>query len=257
MSNFKRNKQRKLLLDRLKHKYRLVFFNDNTFEEVWHLRLSLLNVLSVIGTVSILMTTIVIVVIAFTPLREFIPGYPSKDMRREIVLNALKIDSLENSLRMRTQYFENLRALISGEEPIQTDSTMSQGMYAKNISFTKSAADSVFRQQIEKQEQFNFTASIDKGKRSSIADMNFFTPVKGLITNEFNAKEGHFGIDIVANPNEVVKAAMDGTVILSSWTVETGNVIQLQHANNIVTVYKHCASLLKKIGRKNKRAAMR
>lgn len=252
MSNLKRSKRRKLLLDRLKHKYRLVFFNDNTFEEVWHLRLSLFNVLSVIGTISIFMTTLVIVLIAFTPLREFIPGYPSKDMRREIVLNALKLDSLTNSIRVQNQYFENLKALISGKELFLTDSSDAANRTTKSISFVKSAADSVFRQQIEKQEQFNFTAVIDKGKKSTISDMHFLNPIKGLITNEFNSGENHYGIDIVASPNEVVKATLDGTVILSSWTIETGNVIQLQHENNIVSVYKHCASLLKKAGDKVK-----
>jgi murein DD-endopeptidase MepM/ murein hydrolase activator NlpD len=80
--------------------------------------------------------------------------------------------------------------------------------------------------------------------------MHFFTPVKGLVTNEYNPKENHFGLDIVAHPNEVVKVTLDGTVILSSWTMETGNVIQVQHQGNIISVYKHCASLLKKVGDK-------
>lgn len=252
MSTFTRIKQRKILFDKLKHKYRLVFFNDKTFEEVWHLRLSLLNVLSVIGTVSIFMTTLVIVLIAFTPLREFIPGYPSKDMRREIVLNALKLDSLSNSIQLQNKFIDNLKALISGKEIDLSDSSKSTAPYTKNISFTKSPADSVFRKQVEKQEQFNFTNKIDKKAETSISDMHFFMPVKGLITNEYNAKEGHYGIDIVANPNEVVKATLNGTVILSSWTLETGNVIQLQHESNIVSVYKHCASLLKKVGDKVK-----
>lgn len=251
MSDFKRVKKRKILFNRLKHKYRLVFFNDNTFEEVWHLRLSLLNVLSAIGTVSIFMTTLVIVLIAFTPLREFIPGYPSKDMRREIILNALKLDSLESTIRIKDQYIETINAIVMGKGPSLADSlNRNPGIADRNISFTKSAADSVFRKQIEKQEQFNFTSNIDKKNDRSISDMHFFTPVKGLITSDFNSKEKHYGIDIVANPNEVVKATLGGTVIMSSWTGETGNVIQIQHENNIVSVYKHCASLLKKAGDK-------
>jgi murein DD-endopeptidase MepM/ murein hydrolase activator NlpD len=237
-------------MDKLKHKYRLVFFNDNTFEEVWHLRLSLLNVLSVIGTVSIFMTTMVIVLIAFTPLREFIPGYPSKDMRREIVLNALKLDSLANSIRVQNQYIDNLNALVSGKSPSVSDSLNNRELSTKAISFTKSEADSVFRQQIEKQEQFNFSSNLNKKQEGSISDMHFFNPVKGLVTNDYDPKTKHYGIDIVASPNEVVKATLEGTVIMASWTIETGNVIQLQHKNNIVSVYKHCASLLKKEGDK-------
>lgn len=253
MSNTVRVKKRKILLNKLKHKYRLVFFNDNTFEEVWHLRLSLFNVLSVIGTVSIFMTTLVILLIAFTPLREFIPGYPSKDLRREIILNALRLDSLSNSLRIMTQYNENLKAIISGEGSVFSDSASSApSLTNKNISFTKSQADSVFRKQIEKQEQFNFSSKIEKKAEGSISDMHFFAPVKGLVSDEFNPQKNHLGIDIVGNPNEVVKATLSGTVVLSSWTAETGNVIQLQHENNVISVYKHCASLLKKVGDKVK-----
>jgi murein DD-endopeptidase MepM/ murein hydrolase activator NlpD len=249
MAEIAQVKKRKVLINKLKHKYRLVFFNDNTFEEVWHLRLSLFNVLSVIGTVSIFMTTLVIVLIAFTPLREFIPGYPSKDMRREIILNALKLDSLANSMRIKDQYIENMNAIILGKGPAFSDtSAQAPGLADKNISFTKSPADSVFRKQIEKQEQFNFTSKIDKKIEGTISDMHFFTPIKGIISDDFNSQKKHFGIDIVANPNEVVKATLSGTIILSSWTVETGNVIQIQHENNIISVYKHCSSLLKKVG---------
>lgn len=249
MSNIVKVKKRKILINKLKHKYRLVFFNDNTFEEVWHLRLSLFNVLSLIGTVSIFMTTLVIVLIAFTPLREFIPGYPSKDMRREIILNALKLDSLANSIRIKDQYIENMNAIILGKGPAFSDSSaQTPGIADKNISFTKSAADSVFRKQIEKQEQFNFSSKSAQKNEGGISDMHFFTPVKGLVSDDFNSQKNHFGIDIVANPNEVVKATLNGVVILSTWTVETGNVIQIQHDNNIISVYKHCASLLKKVG---------
>ncbi len=249
MSNIVKVKKRKMLMNKLKHKYRLVFFNDNTFEEVWHLRLSLFNVLSLIGTVSIFMTTLVIGLIAFTPLREFIPGYPSKDMRREIILNALKLDSLANTIRIKDQYIENMNAIILGKGPAFSDSSsQAPGIADKNISFTKSAADSVFRKQIEKQEQFNFSSKSAQKNEGSISDMHFFTPVKGLVSDDFNSQKNHFGIDIVANPNEVVKATLNGVVILSTWTVETGNVIQIQHDNNIISVYKHCASLLKKVG---------
>lgn len=249
MSNIVKVKKRKILMNKLKHKYRLVFFNDNTFEEVWHLRLSLFNVLSLTGTVSIFMTTLVIVLIAFTPLREFIPGYPSKDMRREIILNALKLDSLANSIRIKDQYIENMNAIILGKGPAFSDSSsQAPGIADKNISFTKSPADSVFRKQIEKQEQFNFSSKSAQKIEGGISDMHFFTPVKGLVSDDFNSQKNHFGIDIVANPNEVVKATLTGVVILSTWTVETGNVIQIQHDNNIISVYKHCASLLKKVG---------
>jgi len=122
MSTPTRIKRRKVIMNKLKHKYRLVFFNDNTFEEVWHLRLSLLNVLSAVGTISLFLVLLVIVLMAFTPLRELIPGYPNEVMRRKIVQSALRLDSLEKKLQLRDQYFANLNALISGDEPIKYDS---------------------------------------------------------------------------------------------------------------------------------------
>lgn len=248
MVSEKRVKRRKILLNKLKHKYRLVFFNDNTFEEVWHFRLSLLNVLSVTGTVSLFLITIVTVLIAFTPLREFIPGYPNEDMRRTIVINSMRLDSLEKQIRMRDQYFANLNNLISGKEQIKYETPQDSSKTYKNINFTKSIHDSLLRQRIEEEEQFNFSVSVNNKVENSISEMHFFPPVKGIITNNYDAKESHFGIDIVGSPNEVVKATLDGTVIMATWTLETGNIIQIQHQNNIVSVYKHNANLLKKVG---------
>lgn len=249
MSTEKREKKRKVLIKKLKHKYRLVFFNDLTFEEVWHLRLSLLNVLSIVGTISLLLIAIVIFLMAFTPLREFIPGYPDESMRRTIYNNALQLDSLQEKIRIRDQYFANLNALISGREPIKYDMQIdTNNISVKNVKFTKSIHDSLLRQQIEEEEKFNFTVSVNLKPESNISKMHFFTPVKGIITNSFNAMENHYGVDIVASPNEVVKATLDGTVILTSWTLETGYIIQIQHQNNLVSVYKHNSNFLKKTG---------
>lgn len=243
-----RIKRRKVIMNKLKHKYRLVFFNDNTFEEVWHLRLSLLNVLSAVGTISLFLVVLVIVLMAFTPLREFIPGYPNETMRRKIVQSALRLDSLEKKIKLRDQYFANLNALISGEEPIKYDSAQKAEKNYKNIKFTKSVQDSLFRQKYEEEEQFNFAVARTTKQESSIAEMHFFPPTKGIITNGFNAKENHMGIDIVGAPNEVVKATLDGTIVLATWTLETGYIIQIQHQNNVISIYKHNANLLKKVG---------
>ncbi|HEX2935030.1 MAG TPA: M23 family metallopeptidase [Bacteroidales bacterium] len=248
MDNERRIKRRKLLMKRLKHKYRLVFFNDNTFEEVWHLRLSLYNVLSVAGTISILLVLFVIVLMAFTPLRELIPGYPDESMRASIFKSALRLDSLQEELRKRDQYFLNLNALISGKEPMQFEAQSDTSKNVKNVKFTKSVHDSLLRQRIEEEEKFNFSVATSNSSESDISKMHFFSPVKGIVTDHYDAKQNHLGIDIVASPNEVVKATLDGTVILATWTLETGYIIQLQHQGNIISVYKHNANLLKKVG---------
>ena len=248
MENEKKSPRRKILINKLKHKYRLVFFNDNTFEEVWHLRLSLFNVLSITGTISLALIVLVIILMAFSPLRELIPGYPDESMRRTIEINAIRLDSLQNEVRIRDQYFNNLNALISGKDPIKLSNNPDTSKRVKAVTFTKSVHDSMLRKSIEEEEKFNFSVTPEAKHESNISKMHFFTPVKGIVTNSYNALENHFGVDIVASPNEVVKAALDGTVILADWTLETGYIIQIQHENNIVSVYKHNASLLKKVG---------
>jgi murein DD-endopeptidase MepM/ murein hydrolase activator NlpD len=248
MVTYKKVSRRKMWMKKLRHKYRLVFFNDNTFEEVWHLRLSLFNVLAAVGAISLFLVILVIVLMSFTSLREFIPGYPNEDMRKNIMHNAMLLDSLERKLQIRDQYFENLKALIAGDTLVAFDTTSPEGRNYKNIKFTKSIQDSLFRQQIEQQEKFNFSITGTPHSENNISEMHFFSPVKGLVTSEFNSAENHLGVDIVGSPNEVVKSTLDGTVIMASWTIETGNVIQIQHDHNIVSIYKHNANILKKVG---------
>jgi murein DD-endopeptidase MepM/ murein hydrolase activator NlpD len=207
-----------------------------------------MNVLSAVGTISIVLIILVIALMAFTPLRSLIPGYPDMDMKQKNFLNSLRLDSLEYELRIRDQYFANLNALISGQDPVNYQNKPDSTKNYKKIKFSKSATDSILRQQIEEQEQFNFSVSSSNKKVYSISQMHFFTPVKGIVINAYNFKENHLGIDIVASPNEVVKSTLDGTVIMATWTLETGYNIQIQHANNVISIYKHNANLLKKVG---------
>jgi murein DD-endopeptidase MepM/ murein hydrolase activator NlpD len=244
-------KKRKKIFRKLKHTYRLVFFNDSTFEEVWHFRFTLINVLSITGTVIILLVGGSIALVMFTPLRELVPGYPTEVTRREMVTNVLRLDSLEYEIQLRDKYFNMLNAIISGREPEITDAyTENNGnVNYDNITFTRSEQDSLLRKQVEEEEQFNFVVRAQPASEdASISKIHFFKPLDGVITNKFDMHRDHFGIDIVASPNEVVKSILDGTVIMATWTVETGYVIQVQHASNILSIYKHNASLLKKAG---------
>jgi murein DD-endopeptidase MepM/ murein hydrolase activator NlpD len=249
MVTYKKVSRRKMFMKKLKNKYRLVFFNDNTFEEAWHLRLSLLNVLSVVGTISLVMIVIVTLLIAHTPLRELvIPNYPSKALQRTSIRNAILLDSIERKLKIYDRYFDNLNALISGTDTVFADTSSTKTQNYKNLKFTKSEQEQQLQQRVEKEEQFNFTKTAGPKAESDISEVHFFTPVKGIVTDIFNEKGRHYGVDIVGAPNEVVKATLDGTVIMSSWTIETGYVIQIQHVHNLVSMYKHNANLLKKTG---------
>ena len=228
----------------------MVLLNEDTFEEVGNIRLTRLNLIALFGIVLILLIAIIFSLVAYTNIRELIPGYPDAAMRQNIRQNAMKVDSLEYEQVIRDQYFDNLKRIISGEMPENYMNDTTGMVDAQDITFLRSSNDSLLRQQVEAEEQFRLSILDEAHVNRNLYDMHFFTPVNGIITRSFNPMEGHFGIDLVAAPNEVVKAALDGTVTMSAWTLETGYVIQVQHDNELISVYKHNATLFKSTGQK-------
>jgi murein DD-endopeptidase MepM/ murein hydrolase activator NlpD len=245
MVDFK-NKPKKF--QRLKHKYRLVIFNDDTFEEKVSLRLSQLNVFVILGISSLLLILLVILLIAFTPLKEFIPGYANVNIRKQGVENFLKSDSIQVAMSQNNRYLDNIKNIIQGElKELDNEFVIDSMASYDGIKNEPIEEDSVLRAMIETEEKYNLfnQAGSTPGNISSFI---FLQPLKGIVTNRFNFKEQHFGIDIVSPKNEAIKATLDGTVIFAEWTVETGHVIQLQHHDNIVSIYKHNSVLHKKVG---------
>ena len=236
--------------ERLKDKYRLIIYNDNTFEEVGYVKLKGFNLLWIIGAIGFILVVLTFILIAYTSVRELIPGYPDSKLRREIVMNALKLDSLQHELEIRDKYFTNIGNIITGHDPVIKVDAKNQPIETKDIKFSKSEKDSLLRKQIEDDEQFNFNTKSKPTQQSSsnLSQVHFFTPLRGIVTNSFNRATNHYGTDIVSGPNDVIKAVLDGTVIMATWTIETGYVIQIQHENNLISVYKHNAELLKKAG---------
>jgi len=230
-------------------KYRFSVSNDTTFEEVWRIRLTQYNAFLLITFLVFFLIVATTLLISFTNLKEFIPGYPDVTMRRNILVSAIRLDSLERELALRDKYFDNLNAIISGNQPLDNhalrDTTRSYG----SISFRNSPEDSLLRIQVEREEKYNLNpGSVKPEAVTSLAGLHFFPPVKGVISGRFDLRTKHYGTDIVTKPRSPVDAALDGTVIFTGWTMETGFVIQLQHSNNIVSIYKHNASLLKEAG---------
>ncbi len=242
-------KKKRKLINKLTHKYRLVMLNDSTFEEVGFIRLSRLNLISVGGTLVILSIALVYASIAYTPIRELIPGYPNSEMRNNIVQNAILLDSLKEELRYRDQFFLNLNQIISGQAPEDYLNSEDDSIADYNyLSFARSSSDSILRQEIDLNEKLQIPVTENPQVITKLEKMHFFSPVRGVVTNSYNSLNSHFGTDIVAAPNEVVKATLDGTVIMASWTLETGYVMEIQHSNNLISIYKHNAELLKKVG---------
>lgn len=241
-------KKRKSLLSGLKNRYRLSIFKDQTYEEVLTFRLTKLNLLSFVGSSIILLIALTTILIAFTPIREYIPGYPDGQLRRQIVLNALILDSFEHQIRIRDQYYSNLIDIIEGREPQSFETIADTTLRFDDIRFTKSQQDSILRAQVEGEEQFNLLLVEDRSNMNYFRAIHFFPPLKGLIVNRFAPESNHFGVDLVAEPNQPVMAVLDGTVTVATWTLETGYIIQIQHANNFLSFYKHNAELLKTVG---------
>jgi len=230
-------------------KYRFSVINDTTFEEVWRVRLTQYNAFLLISFLVLFFIGATTSLIAFTNLREFIPGYPDVTMRRNILMSAIRLDSLDRELALRDKYFANLNAIISGKAPSDIYSAQDTSGNYETITFSKIPEDSALRAKIENEEKYNLTPGTSSGEPvTSLADLHFFAPVKGIISGRFDILTKHFGTDIVTKPRSPVSAALDGTVIFTGWTMETGFVIELQHQNNIVSVYKHNANLLKETG---------
>jgi len=230
-------------------KYRFSVINDHTFEEVWRIRLTRYNAFLLITFLVLFIIGATTSMIAFTNLREFIPGYPDVTMRRNIIMSSIRLDSLDQELQLRDKYFANLNAIISGNPPSEIISMQDTLKNYKRINFTASSADSALRARVEKDEKYNLTLGPTSQETiTSLAGLHFFPPVKGIVSGKYDIRTKHFGTDIVTKPNAIVSAALDGTVFFTGWTMETGYVIEIQHLNNIVSVYKHNASLLKEEG---------
>lgn len=241
-----KKKRNKAFWNNIKFKYKLTIINENTLEEVAGIRVSKLNGLSVLLTVITVIFVIAATIIAFTPLRNYLPGYMNSEVRAQIVDNALKVDSLQQLVERQNLYIMNIQDIFSGKIKVDTVQSID--------SLTNIRADSLmertqreeeFRRQYEETEKYNLTSiAEDKG----VDGLIFHRPTRGMLTSHFDPNSRHYGVDIAATPNESVLAALDGTVILSTYTAETGYLIEVQHGQDFITVYKHCGSLLKKEG---------
>ncbi len=244
----------KEIIRKLRHKYRLVVMNDETFEEKYSLKLSQLNLFTALGLLSIGLIILTTFVIAFTPLREYIPGYSSDvEMRRNLLVLAEKVDSIKISSEGKDALLFNIKQVMSGNVTSAASKPRENSKPdISKVTLTPSEQEAKFRDKVEEQDRYNLNNAINDSYMSEISNYYFFTPLKGKVTTSFNPALKHYGIDVVAPKNEAVKSILDGTVIFSGWTIETGHVIQIQHANNLVSLYKHNAVLLKKEGEKVK-----
>ena len=242
-------------MEKLRHNYRLVIMNDETFEEIGSYRLSLLNVYVIISLVIVLVALIVGSIIFFTPVRTYVPGYGDLDDHQEAIRLRSEVDELQKLLDANQLYTDNIRRILRGEV-VQTAEEMEENVEFPVDSLSgveRIEEDELLRKEIELNEQLQERELLTKTVNYSPADIPleqiyFVPPVSGIISQEFHPEKKHYGIDLLAPLNTPVKSVMDGYVFTSDWTLETGNTIGIQHANNVISFYKHNSFLLKKVG---------
>lgn len=248
-----RERKKNRWVDKLRNKYRLVFMNDETLEERLTFRLSRLNVFVALGTLTIILILLTSLLIAYTPLREYIPGYTSFGLQKKLYELQIRTDSIEKDLRKRDLFIKNLKDVISGKD-LTTDIPMVKDTAHRysNIRIKRSTEDSLLRAEVEGQGKYNLykfeSQDAVSPRKYSLGGVLFFVPLKGIITQDFNPAERHFGVDIVSKKEATIKSVLDGVVIFSSWTLETGYVLTIQHQQNIISVYKHNSANLRQEG---------
>lgn len=243
-------KQRKAFWHNIRFKYKLTIINENTLEEVVGIHVSKLNGLSVLLVSCAVIFCIAAAIIVFTPLRNYLPGYMNSEVRAQVVANALRADSLQAALDRQSRYMLNIRDILSGQVKVDTVKSIdSLTTLREEELMARSKEEEEFVRQYEAKERYNLTAVTET---EDAAGFIFYRPVRGVMSTNFNPSQRHYGVDLTSSPNETILSVLEGTVIFAGFTPEWGYVIQIQHPQNFISVYKHCNSLMKQEGDKVK-----
>ena len=233
------------IFSRLKKKHMLSFSDQHTYNEKWSFKISSLNLFSLFILYAIFVIITCLIIIKFTPLKYLFIGNANQyEINQSLKSNNTKIDSLETALRHNNSYILNLQSILKNEDKLDT-TNLNQNELDENFQpkFNTIPEDSILRNTIE---NLDNTTSLT----TTIPDeIDFYLPpIKGIISQSFNPKTGHYGVDVVGQKEEPIKATLKGKVIFSNWTSNEGHVIIIQHNNSLISIYKHNSSLLKKEG---------
>ncbi|PRX56923.1 M23 family metallopeptidase [Flagellimonas meridianipacifica] len=242
-----KKRKRKELKRKLLHKYRLVILNENTFEEKISFKLNRMNVF-VTGTLFIIVLIgLTTLIIAFTPLREYIPGYSSTRLKRQATELTYKTDSLVTVLDYTNRYLDNIRMVLKGD--IENNETNRDSLFERfkldpsTVDLTPIREDLLLREEVELEDKYNlFERSVEN------VEVLLFSPLNGTLSQGFDTRLKHYAVDIVAPRGTPVKSVANGTVLFSEWTSQTGYVIIVKHQDDLTSVYKHNGSLSKSQG---------
>ena len=244
MNTVKKQKQNNSFISRLINSYKIVVSNEETFEEKLSFRTNKINVFFVLFLYSILLIVFTISIVFFTQLREMVPGYSSTDLLNQAIYLTKKTDSLENELELNNKFYKSIESVLSGraEEIIYKDTLVLDNNLedSEQQAVFPNSEDSILRRYVENEDKFNLTKN-----ELVIENKMFVSPIKGEITQQFDPSNNHFALDLSADVGTPVKAVLDGKIIFSEWSVDTGYVLIVDHGDNIISVYKHNSKSLK------------
>ncbi|MFL2639015.1 MAG: M23 family metallopeptidase [Flavobacteriaceae bacterium] len=231
-----KTKNKKPFKERILNKYRLVILNESSYEERFSYKLSALNIFLLSSLLGLIIVLLTIYLIAFTSVREYIPGYDSSQLRKRALQNIEKVDSLTLVVAKNQEYMNSIGSVISGEvtkEELTKEFEIKKNEILK-YEFTIKKEDSLLRKIVEKEDKFNAPDRI-KNK----VEFFLFSPVSGQITSKYDYGIKHYGIDIALPQKTPIKSVAAGTVVFAEWTVQTGYVVIIEHSFGLISVYKH------------------
>jgi len=249
----KKRNQKKHWYSKLVARYRLILLNQRTYEERLSVSVSLLQIVLLIIGLCLLVSAFVVFLFMFTPVKELVPGYVEDKWREDAYYSRRRVDSLIAVSQEQERYVKNLKVLLEGgvvKDSIPKSISGEKGSKEELPGFNTAPEDSALRAKVSEEDKYLLNMTPAAEDKATASKLLLFQPLNGMISSEYNAKISHFGIDIVAPANSVIKSVLEGTVILASWTSDGGNVIQVQHPHNLISVYKHNSVLLKKQGDK-------
>jgi len=241
----KNKKEDKGFLKSLINDYKIVISSEDTFEEKLSFKANKINAFIIMLVYSIILISFTISIVFFTQLRELVPGYSSSDLLNRAIYLAEKTDSLEQQIALNNKFYQSIEDVLSGKtedfvpkEVLEAD-TNYNNFDIKTIN--PNIQDSILRSYVDNEDKFNLTKN-----ELVIENKMFFTPITGEITQGFNSKDNHYALDISADIGTPVKSILEGKIIFSEWSVDTGYVIIIDHGQDIISVYKHNSKALKK-----------
>lgn len=253
-------KRGRKFIEKSRENYRLIVMNNETFEEVGSYQLSPLNIYMAICGVIAIVAFLVFLLIVATPIKRYIPGYGNIQEHKEALRLTAELNAIKEDLSAQEAYTENIRKILVGDivevesQVAAIDTNVTEDMPDSLLNVERIREDELLRKEIELNEQLqNRQTSITGGpamnNQISLEQLYFIPPISGgTISEPYGPDNKHYGIDVMAPKNTPVKAIMDGFVFTSDWTLETGNTIGIQHANNLISFYKHNSVLLKESG---------